>query len=101
MIFPKSKKHKVVVWLNGKATKEPGRLRSPSSKHREDLKFRYCSSLVVLSKTARRTSQASHVPRKTVTLSGVQRGGGEWGAGPGHPIPAGHSKSEITKIEML
>jgi len=31
----------------------------------------------------------------------VQRGGGERGAGPGHPMPGGHPKNEITKIEML
>jgi len=27
--------------------------------------------------------------------------GGERGAGPGHPRPGGHPKSEITKNEML
>jgi len=32
--------------------------------------------------------------------SGVQRGG-EQGAGPGHPSPGGHPKSEIAKTEML
>jgi len=33
-------------------------------------------------------------------FNGVQRGG-ELGAGPRHPMPGGHPKSEITKIEML
>jgi len=35
-----------------------------------------------------------------IVPSGVQRGGGR-GAGPGHPVPGGHPKSEIKKIEML
>jgi len=29
------------------------------------------------------------------------RGGGEQDAGPGHPSPGGHPKSEIAKTEML
>jgi len=35
-----------------------------------------------------------------VGSSGVQRGGGKRGDGPGHPRQ-GHLNSEITKIEML
>jgi len=29
------------------------------------------------------------------------RGEGERGSGPGHPMPGGHPKCDITKIEML
>jgi len=68
-IFPKLKSNKVVVWLNGKATKEPGRLRSPSSKPRESLKVRCYSSLVgfCLKPRAVRVKRATS-RKKTVTL---------------------------------